>query len=216
MTRKSKKEQALETRDRILNAAEDVFYEKGVSSTSLADIAKSADVTRGAIYWHFKNKSDLFDAMCDRVREPMHNMILNIADAQSEDPLNQLIQGGLFFIEELISNPRNRKVFTIVHHRCEYLNENDPIFIYQKEWKLHILSHLEKVLAYAQSRNLLPADLDLSLASLVLHMSFSGLLNTWFFIPERFDLMEMATRVLQSNIVNLQTNPALRTAATED
>ena len=53
------KEEAQETRNSILDAAERVFFEKGVSRTSLADIAQAAGVTRGAIYWHFAHKSDL-------------------------------------------------------------------------------------------------------------------------------------------------------------
>ena len=65
------KEEALETRDRILDTAEQVFSERGVARTSLADIADAAGVTRGAIYWHFKNKGDLFSAMLDRVALPM-------------------------------------------------------------------------------------------------------------------------------------------------
>ncbi|KSB87046.1 hypothetical protein LFZ31_05135 [Salmonella enterica subsp. enterica serovar Newport str. S09097] len=36
-----------------------LFSQQGVSATSLAEIANAAGVTRGAIYWHFKNKSDL-------------------------------------------------------------------------------------------------------------------------------------------------------------
>ena len=53
------KDEALETRNRILDAAERVFGESGVSRTSLEDVASAAGVTRGAIYWHFKDKSDL-------------------------------------------------------------------------------------------------------------------------------------------------------------
>ena len=60
MTRKTK-QQALETRQHILDVALRLFSQQGVSSTSLAAIAKEAGVTRGAIYWHFKNKSDLFN-----------------------------------------------------------------------------------------------------------------------------------------------------------
>src|SRR5688500_12124271 len=58
-----KKEDALETRHRILDTAARVFLKKGTARTSLDDIAAAAGVTRGAIYWHFKNKIDLFDAM---------------------------------------------------------------------------------------------------------------------------------------------------------
>ncbi|WP_291742772.1 TetR family transcriptional regulator, partial [Limnobacter sp. UBA1615] len=69
MVRKTK-EEAQETRNLILDTAEAVFSEKGVSRTTLNDIAKAADLTRGAIYWHFKNKADLFDAMFQRAILP--------------------------------------------------------------------------------------------------------------------------------------------------
>ena len=46
-----------------------------MSHTSLEDIAKAAGVTRGAIYWHFKNKSELFSAMVNRVSLPIEEMV---------------------------------------------------------------------------------------------------------------------------------------------
>src|SRR5205085_152133 len=64
MARRTRKE-ALETRDRIIDAAEHVFQRKGVAHASLAEVAARAKVTRGAVYWHFKDKSELFDAMME-------------------------------------------------------------------------------------------------------------------------------------------------------
>ena len=58
------KEEALETRSKILEAAEQAFYERGVARTTLADIATLAGVTRGAIYWHFSNKAEIGRASC--------------------------------------------------------------------------------------------------------------------------------------------------------
>ncbi len=55
------KQKAEETRQQILDAAVREFSAHGVSRTSLTDIAIAAGVTRGAIYWHFKNKVDLFN-----------------------------------------------------------------------------------------------------------------------------------------------------------
>lgn len=81
------KEEALETRNRILDAAEHVFFEKGVSRSSLADIAQAAGVTRGAIYWHFENKGDLFTAMFDRVILPLDEMKAATVDPDEPDPL---------------------------------------------------------------------------------------------------------------------------------
>ena len=59
------KEDALATRDALLDAAERVFGRRGVARTSLAQIAEEAGLTRGAVYWHFKDKADLFTAMMD-------------------------------------------------------------------------------------------------------------------------------------------------------
>lgn len=54
------KEQAERTRENILKAGLKVFSEKGFAATRLEDIAKEAGVTRGAIYWHFQDKLELF------------------------------------------------------------------------------------------------------------------------------------------------------------
>ena len=48
------------TRQRLIEAARQVFLEHGVSRTTMAHIAAQAGVTRGAVYWHFNNKLDLF------------------------------------------------------------------------------------------------------------------------------------------------------------
>ena len=51
------------TRNALLDAAEAVFLEQGVSRTSLEQIARHAGMTRGALYWHFKDKDALFEAV---------------------------------------------------------------------------------------------------------------------------------------------------------
>ena len=64
--RKTKIE-ALKTKEHLMLAALDTFYKKGIARTSLNEIAQAAGVTRGALYWHFKNKEDLFDALFQRI-----------------------------------------------------------------------------------------------------------------------------------------------------
>ncbi|OKN92428.1 hypothetical protein AM473_004620 [Pseudomonas aeruginosa] len=67
------KEDSEKTRTAILLAAEELFLEKGVSHTSLEQIARAAGVTRGAVYWHFQNKAHLFNEMLNQVRLPRSN-----------------------------------------------------------------------------------------------------------------------------------------------
>ncbi|MCR5084834.1 MAG: TetR family transcriptional regulator [Succinivibrionaceae bacterium] len=66
MPRRSK-EEAERTRERILEAAQRLFAEKGIEKTSLSGIADAAGVTRGAIYWHFKDKAELTSALFGEV-----------------------------------------------------------------------------------------------------------------------------------------------------
>ena len=70
MARRTKAD-AQATRSSLLDAAEQLFQARGVSRTSLNDIALAAGTTRGAIYWHFKDKADLFNAMMERVTLPL-------------------------------------------------------------------------------------------------------------------------------------------------
>ena len=84
MARKTK-EEAQETRNAILDAAELVFQEHGVSHTSLAEIAAAAGVTRGAVYWHFANKADLFDALILRVFEPLEAKLVELQSNWEEN-----------------------------------------------------------------------------------------------------------------------------------
>jgi TetR/AcrR family acrAB operon transcriptional repressor len=58
------KEEALATRAALLDAAEKVFRQHGVTRATLGAVASAAGVTRGALYWHFRDKDELFAALC--------------------------------------------------------------------------------------------------------------------------------------------------------
>ncbi len=84
------KDEAEQTRDAILDAAERVFHRHGVARTSLEQIARAAKVTRGAVYWHFKDKLELCEAMMQRVFLPQEDMLEQLAIQNSATPLDDL------------------------------------------------------------------------------------------------------------------------------
>lgn len=61
------KEEAAVTRTTILKTALSIFSAKGYSAATLEDVAKAAKMTRGAIYWHFKSKADLYNTLVEEV-----------------------------------------------------------------------------------------------------------------------------------------------------
>jgi TetR/AcrR family transcriptional regulator, acrAB operon repressor len=204
------KEEALETRNRILDAAEDVFHANGVSRTSLADVAEAACVSRGAIYWHFKNKSDLFDAMCERVRLPMEDMAAAGKDAREADPLGQLRKACLFVLNEVRHNPHSRKVLGIVFHKCEFVEAAGPIVERQQDVFQRGRADIEHILRNAVNRRQLPADLDTGLASLMFQAQIDGLINTCLITPDSAALDGDAERLVDAAIELLRCAPSLR------
>src|SRR5277367_2582553 len=89
MARRTKIE-AEQTRNAILDAAEKVFYAHGVARTSLEEIAQAAGVTRGAVYWHFKDKIELCEAMLQRVFLPQEDVLERLASSDTDTPLGDL------------------------------------------------------------------------------------------------------------------------------
>lgn len=115
------KEAAEQTRERILDAAEQVFFEQGVARSTLDQIARAGAVTRGAIYWHFENKADLFNAVVERVRMPMESALHRVLEtADTLDDLEELCTTALL---ELHKDARLRRVYTILFLKCEHTED---------------------------------------------------------------------------------------------
>ena len=204
------KEEAQETRNRILDAAENVFQSKGVARTSLADVAQAAEVTRGAIYWHFKNKTDLFEAMCQRVRLPMEAMIEGNAELRASDPLGQLRKIIIFVLQQTTTDPHSRKVRDIIFHKCEFVDVADPISMRRQQCHSESRSNIERDLRDAQAKGQLTADLDIPLAAITLHSAIGGTLSNWLFAPQSFDLAADAERLVDAWLDMLRNAPSLR------
>jgi TetR/AcrR family acrAB operon transcriptional repressor len=207
------KEEALETRSRILDAAEQVFHANGVARTSLSDVADAASVTRGAIYWHFKNKTDLLEAMCDRVRLPMEARIAAGNARLENDPLGQLKALCVFFFHDMAGNPHSRMVLDIMFHKCEYVDAYDLIALRQRECFSRCRDNFETMIGAAVARGQLPARLDVKLASVMFHAAFDGLLNSWLFAPDSFDLAGNAERLVDACIDSLRHGRSLLESA---
>ena len=123
MVRKTK-EEAEKTRADIIRAAREVFHEHGVVRCSLEKIAEAAGVTRGAIYWHFADKAELFFAMREDVFAPMKERTDRLLFSESfADPLDAIEASLMEFFRVLVDSPTLREVFEIMVLRCEYVDD---------------------------------------------------------------------------------------------
>lgn len=183
-----------DTRDRILDAAEDVFYEKGYSQTALNEIAQVAGMTRGAIYWNFKNKEDVFNEMCNRVRKLMMDLVVDASERDDGNPIEALKQTQARITREIVQNSRFRKVLTIILLRCEYTHEMNRVRVQMLEWRRYTNGLLEEALTGAQKKRLLPQDLDIRMMVDMLRDSYWGMVRDWLFDPTQYELEERARK----------------------
>ncbi len=207
MVRKTK-EEAQETRHRILDAAEIVFQRNGVSRTTLAEIATEADVTRGAIYWHFENKASLFDAMIQRIVEPYENRLAELQAHAQDDPLHFVRVLILDFLHGLIEDPRHFRVFEIAWHKCEYIGEMARIRDQHLECGNRFLDIVEAALKLAGERKLMPAETNARQAAVGLMALMDGLVVNWTLDPKLFPLAHMADNIIDTYLAGLTAKSA--------
>lgn len=206
------KEEAQETRNRILDAAENVFHERGVARTSLSDIAQAAHVTRGAIYWHFRNKADLFAAMCDRIKMPMDAMF-DPDRAEDDDYVGQLRRIGEYLLQQMLENSQWRKIFEILFHKCEFVEDTEPMLIRLQQSCRENMLRTERTIRNAIARGQLPADLDVPVAVGYYHATLSGIIADHLFYPDCSVLSGNGKRFVGTLVHALATSPVLRQGA---
>ena len=118
------KEQARETRQQIIDAARIAFHQWGVSHSSLDRVARVAGLTRGAIYWHFKDKAELFRAVRANVLLPVFEEIDAIIGSDRYlDPLDGIENGLSRFFQILDDCPGVRMLLDTIVNRCERVAE---------------------------------------------------------------------------------------------
>ncbi|MGS0893665.1 TetR family transcriptional regulator [Burkholderia stagnalis] len=203
------KEEARETRNSILDAAEHVFFEKGVSHTSLADIAQHAGVTRGAIYWHFANKSELFDAMCDRVFLPIDELKTLPSDAPGSNPLEKIRKILIWCLLGVQRDSQLRRVFSILFMKCEYVADLEPLLLRNRTGMREALHAIDADLAVAVRLELLPERLDTWRATLMLHTLVSGFVRDMLMLPDEIDAERHAEKLVDGCFDMLRCSPAM-------
>ncbi|MDO9612863.1 MAG: TetR family transcriptional regulator [Serpentinimonas sp.] len=198
MPRKTKAEAEL-TRQRLLDAAELLFLERGVSRTSLHDIATAAGATRGAIYWHFKDKADLFNAMMERATLPLEQAfaVLDEHGIEAQVRLRSLFAALVGALGAVVHDERTQRVFAIATHKIEFVSELDAVFERRRVCLQQAAAQTQQVLqaVCASTGRSLPMPVDQ--AAEALFVLFDGLISNWLIDRSRFDLLQLGPQALR-------------------
>lgn len=202
MARKTK-EDAQATRQQLLGAAVRVFSEKGVSGASLQDIAAAAGTTRGAIYWHFKNKADLFNALVDDALLPMEQAMQRMGHDPAQDPLAELEHALLQTLRDIVTNDSTRAVFEIAIMKVEYVDELLGIKARHIQAFSDGTREITRSLREAAVRRGIDLPVDPETAAHGLHALMAGLIHSWLLSPEAFDLVVVSQSAIRAQLAGL-------------
>ena len=197
------KQESEQTRQQILIAARREFAMHGVTRTTLQRIAAAAGVTRGAVYWHFANKLELFRAMRDQVSVPLFDHT-DLLGAEGPDPLRTIERFLHGVFDRTAADLQTRRTFDILALKCEYVDE------FRAELKRHARRSQELMtkfaLVYKRARDMgaMREDLAPEIAALGTCVFVTGMLRLWLMDEDRSLLRPQVDSLIAGHIAMLR------------
>ena len=195
------KEDAEKTRLKIIEAALTLFSRNGYSNTTLAMIGSEAGFSRGPIYWHFKNKDDLFEAVLAYSQEPLEKLVAQ-ARSGGLSPLERI--GGFVrsWFALLVEDAWFRQSFEILLNKTELTEAMQSTLERERRLTQSMIETLASLACSAQEQGQIPQGQSTGQLALMIYTQLMGVTQTWLFAPGLFDLNEQrgffAERLLRS------------------
>ncbi|NDV28041.1 TetR family transcriptional regulator [Desulfovibrio sp. JC010] len=186
MARKTK-EEAEKTRQALLASAFKVFNEKGYAKTTLQDIATDAGVTRGAVYWHFKNKTDLFEKLFDYAFMPVRDLLFSKFE-EDLDPKEMLSGLMRVWISHAGTEENFRAAFGIMFNKTEWSEELMPFKMKFREYEYKFIKRTENIIEQGQQDGIFREELKPAVAAAQYFSLFLGLAQYSQFFPDEVDI----------------------------
>ena len=178
------KEEAEQTRQQLLETALALFSEKGLANVTLAQIASAAGVTRGAIYWHFKDKAEMVNALWEQAFQPMTEQFESLIKDGLDYPLQSLESMCGSVLYELLSNEHLRQVSRL----CQQATYDEKMHEVWREQCQREQKDLYYIMTLAREKSELKEELTVEVATMMVFCFMGGVIERWLLMPEFMDL----------------------------
>jgi TetR/AcrR family acrAB operon transcriptional repressor len=188
--RKTKKE-AEQTRQNVLEAALQVFSEKGYAAATLNEIAERAKVTRGAIYWHFDNKAELYNTLLKEAASISAQVVDQAAEEGGDLPeiLERVFIRLLHAVEEDSRLRATLELELFKTAQIEELAESQEQRVAEGK---RLIAGIAGVMRSGIQQGFLRDDLDPELMARAFLGLQNGIIQMWLMAPGSFSLKEKA------------------------
>ncbi len=200
MYMRRKKEDAERTKHLIVEKAVKLFLEKGFSQATLDEIATEAAVTRGAIYFHFKDKKDIVRKLIENKEEEVMSL-LETAFAEKMNPLSKLKKVIDIILNNFFTKEEFRDFIELTWFKIEY-TQVEQLTQSKKEMYEHFTETLTPLLVEVKKENLLQTDTDPR--AIAFHISsLIHFIYRMYFIQGSASMNESKARAMLLNYLEL-------------
>lgn len=198
------KEEAEQTRKDILQASLNMFCEKGYTRTTLDDIAKSINLTKGAVYWYFRNKPDILLAL---IQEDLKNTQEKLEKNNPNPKTLEEMKDNFLFLADMVDNDANfRKLLYFLLFQMEWsvglVNSFKDTL---DEFKSKPINVIKQILIAEQSSGKIASDVDVNNMTCTIHAVWHGLLTNKLSNQDDVSLRQLANYSLDF-IINALTS----------
>ncbi len=200
--RKTKEEAEL-TRQSLMNAAEHLFIEKGLSRTTHNDIATRAGVTRGALNWHFpEGKTSILAALLERKRQMTERLAAHLAQCEqlAHTPVTIMRLTLVQDLELLARDTRLQRILLLTSSRNEFIGEfawvNDQLDLHMHECRDMISQTFRRGMDHGEIA--LRNDLSPDMAASMLLSCIKGVVTDWLLKQTLFELPNDSEKVVST------------------
>ncbi len=200
---KKTKEEAEQTRVAIIKSALKIFSKMGYSGTKLTDIAKNAGVTKGAIYWNFKSKMDLFKQMIRESSKDINKELSKIIFS-ADSPLKKIERILKYLLKLLYLDENYRLVEEITWQKTELTSEFDDFMKEQTKNIDELKELLLYLIAKGKKKGEITKDFDDETIALSIISYLSGVEGFWLSNKSLFSLEEKCDEMVDFFLRSLQ------------
>ena len=195
------KEDAAKTRAAIVTAALACFERHGIGQSTLEQIATEAGVTKGAIYWHFSNKAEIFRALREQVSLPLldraDTTLLHGTEVPALERVARFLEATLALLE---ADRRTREALGVMHFKCEYVDSLAEELDDGRRNARRLAAALESAYAEAQRDGLLRTDLTPRVAAVETLVFLTGLMRMWLLDRGRCGIRRDARATMRAHV----------------
>lgn len=201
---KKTKEEALLTKKIIVSKAVKLFKQKGFIATTLEEIAVEANVTRGAIYWHFKDKLDIVDELINKERENMTHMLTSIFE-EGISPYSKIQKAVDHIVKHFFGSESFRDFIDITWFKIEY-SQLSRLKESKAEMTDYFINTIEALAKDAQTMGEIKKELDAFHIAITITNMINGMYRLYFIMPGRGSTEKEAMDAFTTYLNLIKTN----------